>query len=198
TNVTVQVQYENTCGSKSTFLVTYDNQVEIDSTTFSAPGDSGSLIVNAQTAEPVALLFAGDNSSTIGNPIQAVLSALADPKDPTSLPTFVGGATHPVSACTGTFSGASGVTQNLVKTFSPPTDAEIDRAATAKKNHVAALMSDPAIIGVGVGAGDSPGEAAISVFGDQAKSHRPIPVTSDGVKTKVKNVERFHAFEVEA
>ena len=196
TNVTVQVQYENTCGSKSTFLVTYNNQVEIDSTTFSAPGDSGSLIVNTQTAEPVALLFAGDNSSTIANPIQAVLSALADPKDPTLLPTFVGGATHPVSACTGTFSGTSGIAQNVIRTVPRPTDAQIDRAATAKTNHVAALMADPGILGVGVGAGDAPGEAAIIVFADQAKSHRPIPATLDGVKTKVKNVERFRAFDV--
>jgi hypothetical protein len=198
TNVTVQVQYENTCGSNSTFLVTYDNQVEIDSTTFSAPGDSGSLIVNAQTAEPVALLFAGDNTSTIGNPIQAVLAALADPKDPTLLPTFVGGATHPVSACTGTFSGASGMDQNIVRTVPRPTDAEMDRVATVKKNHVAALMADPAIMGVGVGTGDKPGEAAIIVFTDQATSHRPIPATFDGVKIKVKNVERFHAFNVVA
>ena len=195
-NVTVQVQYENTCGSNSTFLVTYDNQVEIDSTTFSSAGDSGSLIVNAQTAEPVALLFAGDNTSTLANPIQAVLTALADPKDPTVLPTFVGGAKHPVSACTGTFSQFSRIAQNLAKSFSRPTDTEIDRAATAKENHVTALMADPAIIGVGVGAGDAPGEAAIIVFADQAKSHMPIPATLDGVRTKVKNVERFHAFDV--
>src|SRR5205085_12679462 len=108
----------------------------------------------------------------------------------------VGGATHPVSACTGTFSQLSGIAQNLAKSFSRPTDAEIDRAATAKQNHVAALMADPAIIGVGVGAGDAPGEAAIIVFADQAKSHMPIPATLDGVRTKVKNVERFHAFDV--
>ena len=57
-------------------------------------------------------------------------------------------------------------------------------------------MADPAIIGVGVGAGDAPGEAAIIVFADQAKSRMPIPATLDGVRTKVKNVERFHAFDV--
>ena len=198
TNLTVQVRYRNTCGSTSSFLVTYDNQVEIDSTTFSAPGDSGSLIVTAQTAEPVALLFAGDSTSTIGNPIQAVLAALPDPQDPTVVPTLVGGAKHPVSGCTGTFSGASGVTPNPVRTVSWPTDLEIVRAAHAKKNHVAALMADPAIIGVGVGAGDSPGEAVIIVFADQTKSHRLIPKTLDGVETKVKNVEPFHAFDVGA
>src|SRR5439155_11296918 len=102
------------------------------------------------------------------------------------------------SACTGTFSQASGIAQNAAKTVSRPMDAEIDRAMNAKKNHVAALMADPAIIGVGVGAGERPGEAAIIVFADQTKSHQLIPATLDGVKTKVKNVERFHAFDVEA
>jgi hypothetical protein len=198
TNVTVQVKYDNTCGSKSTFLVTFDNQVEIASTTFSAAGDSGSLIVNAQTAEPVALLFAGDNTSTLANPIQAVLTALADPQDPTVLPTFVGGAQHSVSACTGTLSGANAAFQDLVTTISRPTDDEIDRAATTKKNHLAALMADPAIIGVGVAAGDSPGEAVIIVFADQTKLHGAIPATLDGVKTKVKSVEPFRAFDVGA
>jgi len=198
TNVTVQVRYENTCGSKTTFLVTYDNQVEIASGTFSAAGDSGSLIVNALTAEPVALLFAGDNTSTIANPIQAVLAALPDPQHPTVFPTFVGGAKHPVSGCTGTFNGSSGVnaSTSMAGTVTRVADEEIDRAANAKRNHVAALMADPAIIGVGVGAGDTPGEAAIIVFADETKSHRPVPATLDGVKTKVRKVEPFHAFEL--
>ena len=198
TNVTVQVRYENTCGSKTTFVVTYDNQVEIASATFSAAGDSGSLIVNALTAEPVALLFAGDNTSTIANPIKAVLAALPDPQHPTVFPTLVGGAKHPVSGCTGTFSSTSGVNANMsmARSVSRLADVEIDRAANAKKNHVGALMADPAIIGVGVGAGDASGEAAIIVFADQAKSHRPVPATLDGVKTKVRRVEPFHAFDV--
>ncbi len=200
TNMTVQVRYENTCGSKTTFVVTYDNQVEIASTTFSAAGDSGSLIVNALTAEPAALLFAGDNTSTIANPIQAVLAALPDPQHPIVFPTFVGGAKHPVSGCTGTLSGASGVnaSTSMVRTVARLADVEIERAANAKRTHVAALMTDPAIIGVGVAAGDTPGEAAIIVFADQTKSHRAVPATLDGVKTKVRTVEPFHAFELHA
>jgi hypothetical protein len=45
---------------------------------FSKPGDSGSLIVTAASKQPVALLFAGSNDSSItfGNPIQAVMTAL--------------------------------------------------------------------------------------------------------------------------
>src|SRR5207245_1674866 len=45
---------------------------------FSQGGDSGSLIVTANTNQPVALLFAGrtDNSITFANPIAAVVQAL--------------------------------------------------------------------------------------------------------------------------
>ena len=46
----------------------------VDANPFSAPGDSGSLIVDKYTLEPVALLFAGNNSGlTIANPIKLVL-----------------------------------------------------------------------------------------------------------------------------
>jgi hypothetical protein len=45
---------------------------------FSRPGDSGSLIVTANSKQPVALLFAGtgDNTLTLANPISAVIEAL--------------------------------------------------------------------------------------------------------------------------
>ena len=156
--------------------------------------------MNALTAEPVALLFAGDNTSTIANPIQAVLAALPDPQHPTGFPTFVGGAKHPVSGCTGTFNGSGGASAStsMARTVSRVADEEIDRAANAKRNHVAALMADPAIIGVGVGVGDTASEAAIIVFADETKSHLPVPATLDGVKTKVRKVEPFHAFELQS
>ena len=76
-NTSVNVQYTRDCGGGKKFLVSYTNQVVINSSTFSAGGDSGSLIVtnNAQH-NPVALLFAGSSSSTIGNPIGEVLTKL--------------------------------------------------------------------------------------------------------------------------
>jgi hypothetical protein len=46
----------------------------IGPTAFALPGDSGSLIVDAVTREPVALLFAGGKSYTFANPIDIVLS----------------------------------------------------------------------------------------------------------------------------
>ena len=99
-DASLKVQYSTTCGSSSTFTVTFHHQVVIDSSTFGAPGDSGALIVDSLTAQPVALLVGGDSSTgiTVANPIQDVLNALPDPSNQ-ALPTFVGGATHPVSAC---------------------------------------------------------------------------------------------------
>lgn len=73
-DATINVQY--TAG-----VATFLHQIVISPisrrTPFSDSGDSGSLIVTDDPdAYPVALLFAGSRSTTIGNPIGAVLSAL--------------------------------------------------------------------------------------------------------------------------
>lgn len=47
-----------------------------DSGDFSAPGDSGSLILCRQMHRPLALLFAGGGALTIGNPIRHVTHSL--------------------------------------------------------------------------------------------------------------------------
>jgi hypothetical protein len=68
-NATVTIKYDK---GRAKFV----NQVVIQgSGPFSAGGDSGSLIVTSEGNHPVALLFAGSSSTTIGNPIQAVLDA---------------------------------------------------------------------------------------------------------------------------
>ena len=65
----------------ATVLIRYDlgtarfvNQVVVGGA-FSDSGDSGSLIMTTVGNNPVALLFAGSGSSTIGNPINTVLAA---------------------------------------------------------------------------------------------------------------------------
>jgi hypothetical protein len=70
-------------GINGTFLVGYDsgtarfvNQIEISGGSFSAGGDSGSLIVvqkGGDKLKPVGLLYAGGGGSTIANPIDVVL-----------------------------------------------------------------------------------------------------------------------------
>lgn len=73
TNVTVSVCYETrgpfSCASAATFV----DQFTITPGDFSAGGDSGSLIVTADGANPVGLLFAGSDTHTIANPIGLVL-----------------------------------------------------------------------------------------------------------------------------
>src|SRR5215204_643462 len=76
-NTSVSVQYQRGCNSGKKFTVSYTGQVVINSSTFSAGGDSGSLIVsNNASHNPVALLYAGSSTSTIGNPIGEVLTKL--------------------------------------------------------------------------------------------------------------------------
>jgi hypothetical protein len=72
-----------------------------------------------------------------------------------------------------------------------PTSA-IENARQIKEQHVAELMSDPAVQGVGVGSSfDSPGEPAIGIFVLKNKPHKPIPATMDGVRTRIKETTGF-------
>ena len=190
-NLTVDVDYNPSCGSKTvSFTVRYSNQIDIASSTFSNAGDSGSLVVNAQTAQPIGLLYGGGPSDTVAHPIQAVLNALPDPNNK-AVPTIVGGATHTVAGCTGGAAAAS--TQATTMLMRIP-DNEISRATAAKDNHLSTLMSDPAVIGVGVTAGDVPGTAGVMIFVEQGKGHAPIPAQLDGIPVKVRAVPRFRAF----
>jgi hypothetical protein len=79
-NVTVNVGY--TAGT-----ALFENQIiivgkrrrgrKIVDATFSEGGDSGSLIVTQGNNDPVGLLFAGNSSVTIANPIDEVLTTLS-------------------------------------------------------------------------------------------------------------------------
>ncbi len=187
----VKVQYQTSCGATSSFTVTFNNQVVIQSSTFGGSGDSGALIVNSDTAEPTALLFGGDLTTgvIVANPIQDVLAALPDPTTQ-ELPAIVGGSKHAVEACSGpAIAGAARPRPAAILRSS-----EVERAKTAKRKHLAELAADPAVLGVGVGAGEKSGEAAIVVFVEQEKSHRPIPASLDGVTVQVKTIGPLRAF----
>jgi len=71
TNATIRVQY--TSG-----IATFVDQIQIrgDKGSFSRAGDSGSLIVTRSGIQPVGLLFAGGQTSTFANPIDAALQAV--------------------------------------------------------------------------------------------------------------------------
>lgn len=74
-NVTVDVCYQTQGPVRCKLLARFVNQVAITPGTFSAGGDSGSLIVTDDGSNnPVALLFAGSSTRTIGSPIGTVLA----------------------------------------------------------------------------------------------------------------------------
>jgi hypothetical protein len=64
-----------------------------------------------------------------------------------------------------------------------------------KEAHVADLMSQPGIQGVGVAiSADNPAETAISIYVIQGVNHPLIPAMIDGVRTKIFEGSRFKAY----
>jgi hypothetical protein len=178
-NTSVSVQYQASCGQGKKFIVSYTNQVVINSSTFSAGGDSGSLIVtNDSNHQPVALLFAGSSTTTIGNPVGQVLSQVSARLGRTV--SFVG-TTQAASMST--------LASNL------PVEQEVERAEVVRGRHERAMMSRQGVIGMGVGdRGDGSGEAAIVVFFDRTSGHAPdLPDSLDNFKVRVVFTDPFKA-----
>lgn len=169
TNTTVSVQYQAGCGKGRKFRVTFTNQIVITPGTFSAGGDSGSLVVTDDVnKQPVGLLFAGSSSATIANPIVEVLGDLgAALGRPVS---FVGGPCSPVS---------SGVIA--------PSAEQVTEARRALAERHDELLAHPSVLGVGVGAADdNASEAVIVVYIERGAA---VPDLPDRVRnTRVKRV----------
>jgi len=192
-NTSVSVQYQMGCNSGKKFTVSYTNQVVINSSSFSAGGDSGSLIVSNSGHNPVALLYAGSSSSTIGNPAGEVLSKLSNVLG-RSL-TFVG-------------SGTAGPTTQVFTTQVQPAvrgfgghvpqlpEQAADRASAVLEVHRANLMATPGVIGAGVGAtSENDLEPAIVVYVDRTSSARPqFAPALDGIAVRVVYTDPFVAF----
>ncbi len=179
TSTDVSVQYQRGCNSGKKFVITYNDQVVVNGSGFSAGGDSGSLIVTQANAAPVALLFAGSSTSTIGNPIADVTSALNI--------SFVGSNTGTAVSCPG---GASSTSSGP-----GPSPQAADRALAAKQAHAAGLFQNPAVQGVGVGASDSdPSEAVVVIYTIAGIPTGRMPAFLDGVATKVIVTDRFRAY----
>jgi hypothetical protein len=73
-NATTNVNYGDLNRDGKDEVARFVGQIIITPGTFSAGGDSGSLIVTQEGNNPVGLLFAGSNLYTIANPIDVVLS----------------------------------------------------------------------------------------------------------------------------
>lgn len=177
----VLVMYQDGCNSGRKRRISYTNQVVINSSSFSAGGDSGSLIVTADTRQPVALLYAGSSSTTIGNPIQDVINALGI--------SFVGGSGGTVS-CGAAAAGAS--TQH--SSSLGLSRAEVARARNAKNLNRENLFKNPAVQGVGIGEDpNTPGVAAIYIYVEQGVPHDRLPEQLDGMNTVIVRTDQFRA-----
>jgi hypothetical protein len=176
-NTSVSVQYQAGCGQGKKFVVSYTNQVVIGPGSFSAGGDSGSLIVtNDQNHQPVALLFAGSSTTTIGNPIGQVL---------TQVGITLGRAISFVGPASGTASAFELSITPLA--INSPLPQDVERAHGAKNRHERDLMSRPGVLGVGVGGSENnSSEATIVVYFDRTSGRAPaLPESVDDVRVRV-------------
>lgn len=196
-NTSVNVQYQRGCGGGKKFTVSFTNQIVINSSTFSAGGDSGSLIVtNNSSHNPVALLYAGSSTSTIGNPIGEVLVKLSAALGRTF--SFGGG-----GGSSSTTSGPKGRDAGERQPFIPgleglmpilPPQAS-DRALAVLEVHRANLMFQPGVMGAGIGVGRTDGEAGIVIYVNKDAGTKPIlPTDIEGVPVTVILTDQFIAF----
>ena len=178
-NVASSVDYYAHCGDSTVaFTVDYTDLVSVSGGDFSAGGDSGSLIVTQDTAEAVALLFAGSDTDSVGNPIGDVLNAFTGNN---GAPTLVGGTTHQVLGCSLTLTPA------VAKARSAQVSAEALRSASLVRDlHAPELLGNMAVDAIGVGQSyDHPGQAAILLFVNSRGSLAGLPQSLNGVSTRV-------------
>ena len=184
-NVSTNVQYQKGCNTGSTYTCDFTNQIEISTAGFSAEGDSGSLVVTQDTADPIGLLFAGASGETIASPVAVVEQQLAD-KDTGEQFVFAGDSgvgPHAVAACSivqpaeSQMFGLAGVALS---------DEALAEAAAARDARAAELLGRPEVQAVGVGPSyDHPGEAAVLLFVLKGAPLGALPAAVDGLPTRI-------------
>jgi hypothetical protein len=180
-NTSVNVQYQIKCGQGRTYILRYTNQVVVNGS-FSAGGDSGSLIVTNSTChQPVALLFAGGTNTTIANPIGEVMTKLGSALG-TSV-SFVGG------------NCSASPLQDFGAQPLQLSQEALDDASRVLEQNRHDLMSRPGVLGVGLGALEDNSAPAIVVYVDQTSSSKPqLPDQIDNVPVRVVMTDPFIAF----
>ena len=180
-STTVNVRYPRSCGSNNGPVFTFTNQVVVGSSSFSAGGDSGSMIVTTGSCpQPVALLFAGSSSATIGNPIGQVLQRLG---------TALGGSqVSVVGSCNTGLAFEPGIDLG-------PSEAAVEFAVQSMKRRERNLMSRAGVLGVGVGAAEENNtEAVIVIYVDRNSARPALPRTVNGIRVRVVPTDPILAF----
>ena len=178
---TMTITYPKGCNSTTTFSETFSNQIMVQGGAFSSPGDSGSLIVTQDTADPVALLFASSDKNAAGNPVGDILNYF---QSGSNAMTFVGGGPHAVIGCTLPTAPASAVT--AVPLRAAVSKEALQQALAVRTAHAAELMAHPEVQALGIGASqDHLGEPAILLFVTRGVVSTGIPQEVDGIRTRI-------------
>lgn len=182
-NLSVQVDYYKDCAETQSYTTkTYQNQIEITGNQFSDAGDSGSLVVDTKTAEPVGLFFAGgvDNSGqsqSVASPAPDVLNELGSQLGGSY--TYVGTTDHAVSCLN---YGAGSVAAAQARTLTGPQTAQAETALEPARQLVNPTQG---ILGVATGkSSDEPGTAAVIVY-VSPNAAAQVPATIGGIRTVV-------------
>jgi len=185
-----KVLYEKGCGARASGVATFDHQILIfgedqsgNAATFSAPGDSGSLVVTQETCpRAVGLLFAGAANLTVINPIEQVLGALN-----VSL----------IGQCVNTGAAQDQISQlaNLGVAASAALLRSMNKVRTVKERHADALLAIKDVAAVGIGRSDSSDQADLVVYvtKDTRAVRAEFPSHIDGVAVRIQLSGEFHA-----
>jgi hypothetical protein len=178
-SVTMNVEYTENCdGTGTPTNVQFSGQVEISGGWFSAQGDSGALVVSQQTADPVGLLFASSDSSTLANPISDVLNYFSSALSTSAA--IVGGDAHPVIGCSlpiTTSSGSVGASKVSAERLS--------RATKIRDAHLTQIANYASVKSTAVQASlDNPEDPAIVFYVTKGANTAELPREIEGVRTR--------------
>lgn len=179
------VNYNTSCdGSGEAFSKAFTNQIAVEGASFADSGDSGALLADQQTAQPVGLLFAGNSSETFANPIDDVLHSLGEfaaeknPNNPSV--TLVGGDHHAVTCLK--YDNATPAQPSRPV----PSAAMVEAQEIATRARAGLLSQNRGLLDVAVGISqDSPGEPAIVLYVDSSNPPANIPQVIEGERTLV-------------
>jgi hypothetical protein len=174
-----KVQYQPRCGMGKKLMASFTDQIVISSSTFSTGGDSGALIVTNDTwTQPVALLFAGSSTTTIGNPVGEVLT-MVGAKLGRGI-SFVGDPTKSSPPLRTSSSSTQSASQS------------VQQAHAAKERWADEFLNRPGVIGVGVGTSEDGSEPAVVVYVDNTAPGRPnLPDRADRARVRVAFTDPF-------
>ena len=168
---TSNVNYGATCG-----VARFVNQVVITPGTFSDGGDSGSTILDAATLAPVAHLFAGSDTTTIGNPMLFVYLLMR---------VFVDAP-----------SAANSQTELVQEMQALDYEPEIRRLMDIQAVEEERIFQNAGVVGMGVGLNEAGTGYAFVIYVDQLNTalQASLPTTIEGVPVRIEESGEFRSY----